>query len=73
MVTFDDFAAETAGGYFDFQTAEQRSSSGNKNEPPKPPVKPPKSPEELFEAMKAAKTPEERIAIKESYEKFKNK
>lgn len=73
MVTFEDFAHETAGGYFDFQQAQDRSSSGNKNEPAKPPVKPPKSPEEFFDAMKAAKTPEERIAIKESYEKFKTK
>lgn len=73
MVTFEDFAAETAGGYFDFQQADSRSSSGNKNEPQKPPVKPPKSDDELFAQMKAAKTPEERIAIKESYEKFKQK
>lgn len=73
MVTFDDFARDTAGGYFDFQAADDRSSSGNKTSQTKPPVKPPTSDDELYQRMKDAKTPEERIAIKESYEKFKQK
>lgn len=73
MVTFDDFARDTAGGYFDFQAADDRSSSGNKTSQNKPPVKPPTSDDELYQRMKDAKTPEERIAIKESYEKFKQK
>ena len=73
MVTFDDFARDTAGGYFDFQAADNRSSSGNKTSQNKPPVKPPTSDDELYQRMKDAKTPEERIAIKESYEKFKQK
>lgn len=73
MVTFDDFARDTAAGYFDFQAAADRSSPGNKNIPDKPPIKPPTSDDELYQRMKAAKTPEERIAIKESYEKNKQK
>jgi len=71
MIAFDEFARETAGGFFDFKAADDRSSSGNKNEPSKPPVKAPKSPDEYFEALKAAKTPEERLAIKVSYENSK--
>ena len=73
MITFEDFARDTAGGYFDFKAADDRSSSGNKNEPSKPPVKPPKDGQEYFDQLKAAKTPEERLAIKVSYENSKTK
>lgn len=73
MVTFDDFARDTASGFFDFRAADDRSSSGNKNEPPKPTVKAPKNDQEYFDQMKAAKTPEERVAIKVSYENSKQK
>jgi hypothetical protein len=73
MITFEDFARETAGGFFDFKAADDRSSSGNKNEPSKSLGKPPKDDQDYFDQMKAAKTPEERLVIKESYEKFKNK
>lgn len=73
MVTFEDFARDTAGSYFDFKAADDRSSAGNKNEPSKPTVKAPKDDQEYFDRMKAAKTPEERVAIKVSYENSKTK
>ena len=72
-VTFEDYARETASGFFDFEVAEPRSSTGNHSEPGKPPVKAPTNDDEYFARLKAAKTPEDRLAITESYEKFKSK
>lgn len=72
-ISFEDFARETAESYFDFKAADDRSSSGNKNEPSKPPIRAAKDDEEFFSQMKAEQDPKARIAIKESYEKSKKK
>ena len=72
-ISFEDFARDTAESYFDFRAADDRTSPGNRNEPQKPPIKAPKSSDEMFEMMKAEQDPKVRIAIKESYEKSKNK
>lgn len=73
MVSFDNFADQTADAYFDFPTADDRSSPGNRNEPQKPPIRAAKDDEEFFSQMKAEQDPKARIAIKESYEKSKKK
>lgn len=66
--SFVDHVKETASDFFDFKKAEDRSNAGNK--PPADPNKPfiaPKTQDEYVQMMRDAKTPEERIKIKESY------
>ena len=67
-VTFEDLVKNTASEMFDFQTAEQRSSAGNQQQQSAKVIVP-KNDEEYVRRVSEAKTPEERIAIKESYQK----
>ena len=70
--SFTEHVKETASEFFDFQTAENRSSSGNQQGDPKKELII-KSDEDYLKASQAAKTPEERIKALESYEKNKQK
>jgi hypothetical protein len=66
--SFADLVKDTASEFFDFQTAEQRSSSANQQVQSSA-FAVPKNDEEYVRRVSEAKTPEERIAIKESYQK----
>jgi len=70
--SFTEHVKETASEFFDFQTAVDRSSSGNKSTDPKAELII-KTREDYINQMKAAKTPQERIKIQESYEKIQTK
>jgi hypothetical protein len=70
--SFTEHVKETASEFFDFQTAESRSSSGNKPGEHKTELII-KSQDDFIKASQAAKTPEERVKILESYEKSKQK
>ena len=67
-LTFPDHIKSIAGDMFEFQTAETRDASGNKTTQPIP-VTSPKSQTEYIDAMKKAKTPQERVQIMRSYVK----
>ena len=69
MKSFNDHVKETANEMFEFQKAEPRSGSGNKDGDPTPPAVPPKDNDEYVQKMREAKTPEERIQIMKSYVK----
>jgi hypothetical protein len=71
-VTFEDLVKNTASEFFDFQTAEQRSSAGNQQQQSSK-VAVPKNEEEFVKGMREAKTPEERIKLLESYQSTKQK
>ncbi len=69
--TFTDHVKETAADFFEFKTAENRSSAGNKQQDgSKPPEIIIKDKADFIEKSRLAKTPEERIKIAESYEKI---
>lgn len=65
--SFADHVRDTASEFFDFQTAEQRSSSGNKPPAGQQTITPPKNDDEYIAKMREAKTPQERMKIAESY------
>lgn len=67
IIGFDDHIREIAGEFFDFETAERRSSSGNRQTTDTPPEKPIKDKEEYIRLSAEAKTPEERIKIAERF------
>jgi hypothetical protein len=66
-VSFEDLVKTTASEFFDFHTAEQRSSAGNKDKEQRQ-VAAPKNDDEYVAKIREAKTPEERIKIMESYQ-----
>jgi len=66
-VSFEDLVKQTASEFFDFQTADARSSAGNKSKEQRP-ITAPKNDDEYVAKIREAKTPEERIKIMESYQ-----
>lgn len=67
-VSFQDHVRSIAGDLFEFQAADERSAPGNKTNPTKP-TGTIKSHAEYIDAMKKAKTPQERVQIMKSYVK----
>jgi len=63
---FSDHVKDIANDFFDFQTAEQRSSSGNRGSSGTAFVAP-KNNDEYVAKMREAKTPEERMKIADSF------
>lgn len=70
--SFTDLAKETASELFEFKAAEERSSTGNRQTDSRTELVI-KSHDDFVKASQAAKTPEERVKILESYEKSKQK
>lgn len=68
--SFADLVKETASELFEFQTSEQRSSSGNQQSQSQS-VAAPKDEDDYIQKMKEAKTREERAKLSESYTKLK--
>lgn len=71
LLKFEEVVTSTAGNYFDFKKATDRSSAGNNGGTGGGTAKIIKTQTELTEAMKTAKTPEERAAIGKSYRENK--
>jgi hypothetical protein len=69
--SFEDHIKETASDLFDFQTAEQRSSAGNKQADGKSGEVVVKDGDDYVEKFRQAKTPQERIELKNAYQKIK--
>ena len=65
---FSDHIRDTATEFFDFQTSEERSSTGHK-EASKTTVNAPRDEKEYLERMRKAQTPQERVQIMKSYVK----
>lgn len=68
VVKFPDHVHSIAGDLFEFQESEPRQTPGNKTNPPKP-TGTIKSHSDYIDAMKKAKTPQERVQIMKSYVK----
>jgi hypothetical protein len=68
--SFEDHVKETASDFFEFQTAEQRSSSGNKEVESKGGIIV-KDENDFVEKSRQAKTPQERIELLNAYQKIK--
>lgn len=64
--TFADHVKETAQDFFEFQAAEDRTGTGHRTTQTSPTFRP-KNQTEYIDAMKKAKTPQERIQIMKSY------
>ena len=73
LINFDDHIREIASDFFEFETAERRSSAGNRDTSNTPPDKPIKDKEEFVKLSAEAKTPEERIKIAERFGVLTNK
>jgi len=69
--SFEDHVKETASDFFEFQTAEQRSSAGNKQAEGKSGEVVVKDENDYVEKTRAAKTPQERIELLNAYQKIK--
>ena len=67
LINFDDHIREIASDFFEFETAEKRSSAGNRDTSNTLPDKPIKDKEEFIKLSAEAKTPEERIKIAERF------
>lgn len=67
-VSFPDHIRSIAGDLFEFQASDQRDNTGNKTNPTKP-TGAIKSHSDYIDAMKKAKTPQERVQIMKSYVK----
>jgi hypothetical protein len=68
--SFEDHVKETASDFFEFQTAEQRSSSGNKEVESKGGIIV-KDENDFVEKSRQAKTPQQRIELLNAYQKIK--
>jgi len=66
--SFVDHVRDTANDFFDFQVSDDRSSSGNRTQQTTSTAVP-RNDTEYADAMRKAKTPQERISIMESYVK----
>lgn len=64
--SFADLVKETAAEFFDFQTAESRSSAANQQTQSN--FAAPRNEEEFIQKMREAKTPEEQAKVMESYQ-----
>lgn len=64
--SFADLIKETAAEFFDFQTAESRSSAANQQTQSN--FAAPRNEEEFIQKMREAKTPEEQAKVMESYQ-----
>ncbi len=71
--SFEDHVKETASDFFEFQTAEQRSSAGNKPVEGKSGEVVVKDEKDYVEKTRQAKTPQERIDLLNAYEKLTKK
>lgn len=69
--SFEDHVKETASDFFEFQTAEQRSSAGNKQAEGKSGEVVVKDENDYVEKTRAAKSPQERIELLNAYQKLK--
>ena len=67
--SFADLVKETAAEFFDFQTAESRSSAANQQTQSN--FAAPRNEEEFIQKMREAKTPEEQAKVMESYQSKK--
>jgi hypothetical protein len=67
--SFADLIKETAAEFFDFQTAESRSSAANQQTQSN--FAAPRNEEEFIQKMREAKTPEEQAKVMESYQSKK--
>jgi hypothetical protein len=64
--SFADLVKETAAEIFDFQTADDRTSPGNRQQQSN--IIAPRNEEEFIQKMREAKTPEEQAKVMESYQ-----
>lgn len=64
--SFADLVKETASEIFDFQTADDRTSPGNRQQQSN--IIAPRNEEEFIQKMREAKTPEEQAKVMESYQ-----
>ena len=67
--SFADLVKETAAEFFDFQTAESRSSAANQQTQSN--FAAPRNEDEFIQKMREAKTPEEQAKVMESYQSKK--
>ena len=67
--SFADLVKETASEIFDFQTADDRTSPGNRQQQSN--IIAPRNEEEFIQKMREAKTPEEQAKVMESYQSKK--
>jgi len=67
--SFADLVKETAAEMFDFQTADDRTSPGNRQQQSN--IIAPRNEEEFIQKMREAKTPEEQAKVMESYQSKK--
>jgi hypothetical protein len=67
--SFADLIKETAAEFFDFQTAESRSSAANQQTQSN--FAAPRNEDEFIQKMREAKTPEEQAKVMESYQSKK--
>jgi hypothetical protein len=72
IITFEEFEKDIADKYFEYQVADQRSSSGNKPESGTGNVNMPKTEDEYFARLRDPKiTPDERIKLTEYWKSKK--